>query len=53
MSLHVQQTPNPSAHDPELDPPLSLHSALKYINIIYVIDVNPWVGVFKVVKALS
>jgi hypothetical protein len=25
---NVQQTPNPSAHDPELAPPLSLHSAL-------------------------
>ena len=26
---HTQQTPKPSAHEPELVPPLSLHSALK------------------------
>jgi hypothetical protein len=28
LMRNVQQTPKPSAHDPELAPPLSLHSAL-------------------------
>jgi hypothetical protein len=28
VTINVQQTPKPSAHDPELVPDLSLHSAL-------------------------
>lgn len=29
--LHVQQTPNPLAHDPEAAPPFVVHSALSHI----------------------
>jgi len=33
--LHVQQTPKPFAHEPELEPPLFEHSDLKYKPAMY------------------
>ena len=49
VSLQVQQTPNPDAHDPILDPPLDEHSSLKN-NFVLMLIGNYCVHIYSKLK---